>query len=76
MTLIYVASAIVTTVTVLDTTRPLMKGRRPAHRLGLAMLAGLTWPVMLIGVVEFGGVIALSKVYATDHGEAGVAVMA
>ena len=76
MTLIYVASAIVTTVIVLDTTRPLVKGRRPVHRLGLAMLAGLTWPVMLLGVVEFSGVIALSKVYATNHGEAGVAVMA
>jgi hypothetical protein len=40
------------------------------------MLAGLTWPVMLLGLVEFSGVIALSKLYATNHGEAGVAVMA
>jgi len=76
MTLVYVASAIVTTVIVLVATRPLVEGRRPAHRLGLAMLAGLTWPVMLLGLVEFSGVIALSKVHAPDHGEAGVAIMA
>jgi len=75
MTLVYLASAIVTTVIVLDATSPLVKGRRPAHRVGLAMLAGATWPVMLLGLVEFSGMIALSKVYATNHGEAGVAVM-
>jgi hypothetical protein len=40
------------------------------------MLAGLTWPVMLLGLVEFSGLIALSKVCRTSHGEAGVAVMA
>jgi hypothetical protein len=76
MTVIYVASAIVTTMIVQDTTRPLVKGGRPAHRLGPAMLAGLIWPVMLLGVVEFSLVIALSKVYATNHGEAGVSVTA
>jgi hypothetical protein len=76
MTLLYIASAIVSTVVVLVATRPLVEGRRPAHRVGLAMVAGLTWPLMLLALVEFSGVVALSKVKAPHHGEAGVAVMA
>ena len=76
MTVVYVASAIVTTVILLEATRPLMEADRPAtHRLSLAMAAGLAWPVMLLGLVEFSGVIALSKAYAPDHGEAGIAIM-
>jgi hypothetical protein len=65
MTVVYVASAIVTTVILLEATRPLMEADRPAtHRLGLAMAAGLAWPVMLLGLVEFSGLIALSKAHA------------
>jgi hypothetical protein len=76
ITLLYIVSAIVSTVIVLAATRPRVEGRRPAHRLGLAMVAGLTWPVMLLGLVEFSGVVALSKVKAPHHREAGVAIVA
>ena len=83
MTLVYVASAFVTTVILLDATRPLVDARSPAtHRLGLAIAAGLVWPVMLLALVEFGGVIALSKVHAVskvhapDRGEAGITLTA
>jgi hypothetical protein len=74
---VYVASAIVTTVIVLLTSRRLVDEQRPAtHRLSLAVAAGLVWPLLLLGVVEFGSVMVYSKLRAPDHGEAGIAVMA
>jgi hypothetical protein len=73
---LYVASAIVTTVIVLIATRRLMDERRPAtHRLSLAVAAGLVWPLLLLGLVEFGSVMAFSKAHAPDNGEAGIAVL-
>jgi hypothetical protein len=76
LTVVYVASAIVTTGIVLDASRPLVDEHRPAtHRLSLAAVAGVLWPVMLIGLVEFSSVMVCSKVLAPDDSEEGIAVL-
>jgi hypothetical protein len=67
----------VTTVIVLLASRRLMDERRPAtHRLSLALIAGLLWPLLLIGLVEFSSVMLYSKTRKTDNGEAGISVLA
>jgi hypothetical protein len=76
LTVLYIASAIVTTVIMLLATRRVMDERRPAtHRLTLAVAAGLVWPLLLVGLVELSTVILLSKVRTFDNGEAGIAVL-
>lgn len=77
LTWVYLASAVVTTAIVLVASRRLVDVRRPAtHRLSLAVAAGLVWPMLLLGLVEFSSVMAYSKVHSPDHGEAGIAVLA
>ncbi|WP_029117342.1 hypothetical protein [Mycobacterium sp. URHB0044] len=77
LTLLYIASAIVTAVIMLLATRRLVDERRPAtHRVSLAIAGGLVWPLLLIGVVEFSSVMLLSMVHGTDDAEAGIAVLA
>jgi hypothetical protein len=46
--------------------------RGPApHPVAVSILAGAVWPFLLLGVVEFGAVVAASKVVHDD--EAGMA---
>jgi hypothetical protein len=76
LTVVYAASAIVTTGIVLVASRPLVDEHRPpTHRLSLAAVAGLLWPVMLLGLVEFSSVMVYAKVVAPDEREAGADVL-
>jgi len=74
LTLVYVASAIVTTVIVLVASRAVMEQTRPAtHRLILALVTGLAWPVLLLGLAEM---TVIAYAYITVRSEPGIAVMA
>jgi hypothetical protein len=76
LTIVYVASAIVTTGVALVASRPLVDEHSPAtHRLSLAAVAGLLWPVMLLGAAEFSSVVVYSKVVAPDERDASIAVL-
>ena len=44
-----------------DTHRP------PAHRLGLSVAAGMLWPLLILGLLEFASFVAYTKV---QHDEA------
>ena len=77
LTVSYVACAIVTTTIVLVGSRPLVDPIRPAtNRLSLAVVAGLMWPLLLLGLVEFSSVMMFSKMVVSDGGEAGIAILA
>jgi hypothetical protein len=55
--------------------RWLSSGRRPApHPVAVSFLGGALWPFLLLGVVEFGAVVAASKVVKAD--EPGIAIIA
>ncbi len=55
--------------------RWLRSGRRPApNPVAVSFLAGALWPFLLLGVVEFGAVVAASKVVNDD--EPGIAIIA
>jgi hypothetical protein len=77
LTVSYVACAIVTTAIVLVGSRPLVDPRRPAtNRLSLALVAGLMWPLLLLGLVEFSSVMMFSKMVVSDRRGAGIAILA
>jgi hypothetical protein len=74
LTLVYVASAMVTTAIVLVASRAVMEDTRPGtHRLIVALLAGLAWPVLLLGLAEM---TVVAYAYVKVRGEPGIAVMA
>lgn len=60
---IYGASALVTTVAVFLTSKRISDRQRPATvRLGLSVAAGVLWPLVLLGLIEFGAFAAYTKV--------------
>jgi hypothetical protein len=77
LTVAYVACAIVTTPIVLVASRPLVDPLRPArNRFSVAVVAGLMWPLLLLGLVELSSVVMLSKALVPDRREAGIAILA
>jgi hypothetical protein len=59
----YVAAWLVTTMVFLVEGRRLRGGQTPpAHPFVVGMLAGAIWPVLLLGVVEYGVLAAVGKV--------------
>jgi hypothetical protein len=64
---IYGVIALISAVGVYIVSRRVGDDRRPpAHRLILSVLAGALWPLMLIGLVEFGCVAAYVKAHKSD----------
>jgi hypothetical protein len=73
----YAACAIVTTPIVLVASRPLVDPLRPAtNRFSLAVVAGLMWPLLLLGLVELSTVVILSKALVPNRRESGIAILA
>jgi len=67
--LVYVASALVTTVVVFLASRWAGDERRPpTHRVGLSIAAGIVWPVLLLGIVELGSIAMYAKVAEHEPG--------
>jgi hypothetical protein len=66
---IYAVIALVSAVGVYVVSRRLGDdGRPPAHRLILSLLAGAVWPLLLVGLVEFGFFAAYARL-RKSHGE-------
>lgn len=60
---IYGAIALVSVVIAYFLSRRIGDVRRPpSHRLLLSLLAGSVWPLLLVGLVEFGSFAAYAKV--------------
>lgn len=60
---IYGASALVTTALVFFLSRRFSDVQRPASvRFGLSVAAGLLWPLVVLGLLEFGSFVAYTKV--------------
>jgi nitrate/nitrite transporter NarK len=60
---IYLASAVVTTVVVFFLSTRITDRHRPAPvRLALSVAAGLLWPLVVIGLIQFGSFVAYTKV--------------
>jgi hypothetical protein len=60
--IIYAAVALVSAVTVYILSRRLGDELRPStHRVILSLLAGVAWPLLLFGLVEFGVFAAYTK---------------
>jgi hypothetical protein len=77
LTVTYVACAIVTTPVVLLASRPLVDPLRPAtNRFSLAVVAGLMWPLLLLGLVELSSVVISSKALVPNRRESGIAILA
>jgi hypothetical protein len=60
---IYLIGAVVTTIGAFAEGRWFLRDDRTpsAHPLGVAVLAGAVWPLLLLGVIEVGAVVALRK---------------
>lgn len=64
---IYAASAVITTALVfLMSNRFSDRNRSASVRLGLSVAAGLLWPLVIIGLIQFGSFVAYAKVAETD----------
>ncbi|CAN5845567.1 hypothetical protein BH09ACT7_BH09ACT7_16170 [soil metagenome] len=63
MLTIYLMGVVVTAVGACVQSRFLRDDRGPAPRnlLGVAVLAGLVWPVVLLGVIQFGVVVLVQR---------------
>ncbi len=73
--LAYVIGWALTSVVLTVSSRWLKSRRRPPpHPLVVSFLAGALWPLLLLGVVEYGAAAAASKVVSDD--EPGIAVIA
>lgn len=60
---IYGASALVTTALVYFASKRFSDIQRPATvRFGLSLAAGVLWPLVILGLVEFGSFVAYTKV--------------
>jgi hypothetical protein len=61
--LVYLSGWVVTTLGALVAARRLGDEGRPApHPLGVSVLAGAFWPLLLVGVLELTSVIVAAKV--------------
>jgi hypothetical protein len=70
----YFAMACVTATIVFFASRWAGDERRPAtHRVSLSFVAGLVWPMMLLGLVELSSVMVYVKAHAQE--EAGIEVL-
>jgi hypothetical protein len=70
----YLAMALVTATVVFFASRWVGDERRPAtHRVSLSFVAGLVWPMMLLGLVELSSVMVYVKAHAQE--QAGVEVL-
>ncbi|MCP9275685.1 hypothetical protein [Mycolicibacterium arenosum] len=60
---IYGASALVTTALVFFLSKRFSDVQRPASvRFGLSVAAGVLWPLVVLGLLEFGSLVAYTKV--------------
>lgn len=60
---IYLACAAVTTVVVFFFSTRITDRHRPASvRLSLSVAAGLLWPLVVLGLIQFGSFVAYAKV--------------
>lgn len=65
---IYGASALVTTVVVFLMSKRISDRQRPATvRLALSVAAGVLWPLVLLGLIQFGSFVAYTKVAEPDE---------
>jgi hypothetical protein len=73
--LVYVASAVVTTIIVFVASERVGDERRPAtQRVSLSIAAGLFWPLLLLGVFELGSFMLYTKAHRRDDPELDVSV--
>lgn len=71
----YLASAAVSAVLVYVASERVGDARRPGtHRISLSLIAGMLWPVLLLGLVELGSAAAYAKTH--EHHVPGLEVMA
>lgn len=63
LTVGYATAALVTAlVAFIMSSRVSVRRQPPAVRAGLSLAAGLLWPLMLLGLLEFGSFVAYTKV--------------
>ena len=64
----YAAVALVAAVVVFVTSARLGDERRPGpERLGLSLAAGALWPVLLLGLAEYGSIAMYAKAHKHDE---------
>jgi hypothetical protein len=69
----YLGGVLVATVGAYAASRRLTDRRSPsAHPLVLSVVAGLMWPLLLVGLVELSSVMLYTKVHAKPTTELGV----
>jgi nitrate/nitrite transporter NarK len=61
--IVYLASALVTTAVVFFLSKRISDRNRPATvRLALSVAAGALWPLVVLGLIQFGSFVAYTKV--------------
>ena len=61
--LVYGATALVTTVLVFFASKRFSDRSRPLSvRFGLSVAAGIVWPLVIVGLIQFGSFVAYTKV--------------
>ncbi|MFN8090502.1 MAG: hypothetical protein U0R81_16320 [Mycobacterium sp.] len=66
MVVLYLACGLVCTTLALDVTDHHARRQPVPHRMAYALVAGLLWPVVLVGLAQLGAIVLVSRQVA--HG--------
>ncbi len=61
MVALYLACGLVCTTLALDVTDHFSQRQSAPHRMAYALIGGLLWPVVLVGLVQLGVILAVSR---------------
>lgn len=61
MVVLYLACGLIGTTLALDVTDHLSARQPVPHRMAYALLVGLLWPVVLVGLTQLGVIVAVSR---------------
>jgi len=63
LVVIYLAGWVMASVALLAASKRYSDGHSPAvHPLGVSLIAGAAWPLLVVGLVELSSVVVLTKV--------------
>lgn len=67
MVALYLACGLVSATLTLDVAGHLAQGRPVPHRTAYALLVGLIWPVVLVGLLQLGSIAAVARQVSRSH---------
>ena len=73
LVVIYLAGWVMASVALLAASKRYSDGHSPAvHPLGVSLIAGAAWPLLVVGLVELSSVVVLTKAQSKPSPGAGI----